>query len=246
RGEDQFGCGGRRLSEDPEPDEGVGAEADVGGVGGEGVPADTGGPVTPGDGVAAKPGPVPVSVGEVHLGCRGGDLVEGDVGHSEVQATVLGDTGADEVLEDFVLRVEPHGSADEVGEVDAATPAVEAQWDSFVLGALGQDPGVETDRGELIHGALFEDPRADGAFDLVPYAGLHDDRVDALGGEEMGKSQTGRACTDDRHLGSAVGNVHGINGTGAVDHSPEECSIEWNIHAIMCACRSLVRMTVVR
>src|SRR5699024_4818896 len=166
--------------------------------------------------------------------------------HPEVQVRTVGDAGGDEVLEHLVLGVEPHGPADEAGEVDAVAAAVEAQFDAVVPGPLGVDAGVDPGSGEQVDGALFEDPGADGALDLVAFAGLHDDGVDALGGEEVGEGQAGRARADDRDLGSGLVNVHGVNGTRVSGHSPERYSVDRNIRAIMCGCRSLVRMTAVR
>ena len=90
-----------------------------------------------------------------------------DVRHAELQRTVGGDARGDQVLDDFVLRVDRDRMAGQLGQRDAAALPFERQFETVVQRAFGLHPRAEARFVEQVHRALFEHAGADRRFDRV-------------------------------------------------------------------------------
>ena len=66
-----------------------------------------------------------------------------------------------EIHEDVGLRVQPHGLAHELLEVDAVAFAVEAQFDAVVPVAVAQHPVGDAAVHQHVHGAVLQDAGTD-------------------------------------------------------------------------------------
>ena len=95
--------------------------------------------------------------------------------HAEAQVLATGEPRGDEILQDFVLRVQPHTAADEVGEVDAVSAAGEAELDAVVAVSQGAGAAERAERVEHLDGALFEDACPDRGLDLFTGTLIDDD-----------------------------------------------------------------------
>ncbi len=122
--------------------------------------------------------------------------------HAETQCPAGSQARCDQILDDFVLRVDRDRMAGKSGQVDTAPLAFESQFKTVMQRPFGLHARADTCLGEQVHRALFEDAGADGGFDLFASARFEYDRVDAAQVKKMGKKQACRPGTNDANLGA--------------------------------------------
>ena len=106
----------------------------------------------------------------------------------------------DEVLHHFVLAVDRHHLAGQVGQGDAMALAGKAQRQPVVDQPLAVQAVGEAELGHEIDRALFEQAGADALDHVLPAAIFQDDGVDAVTPQQMGEQQACRSRADDSHL----------------------------------------------
>src|SRR5262249_16361099 len=100
---------------------------------------------------------------------RGGvERVESDLGGFEKNRAIGGKAGGDQVLDDFVLRVDGDALArGEIPEVNAMAAAVEAELDAPVLEALTAQTIADAQFLHELDGVVFEEAGAYTLFNIL-------------------------------------------------------------------------------
>ena len=201
-GVDQLLVHGRRLGQDPEPAERIGALVGPGRRRGDHRAAHPVGAVAPGD-VVAVDAVARAVLGEGDVGGRPRDVVGKDVLGAVDHGRPGVVEGGVQVLGDLGLAVDHDRLAGEALEVDPHVAAGEAEADPVVDGALAVHALADARGPQRLDGAPLEHPGADAGQDVPPGLPLEDHRVDAGQLQQPGQQQPGRAAADDddRHAG---------------------------------------------
>jgi hypothetical protein len=129
--------------------------------------------------------------------------VESDVSRFKEDGAVGGKPGSNEILDDFVLRVDGDALASgEVAEVNAMAAAVEAKLDAAVFESLAAKAFADAEFVHELHCVVFEQAGADALFDVLAGVELEDDGLDAEALEEEREKETGWSGANDGDLGA--------------------------------------------
>jgi len=159
------------------------------------------GAVAAGDRLAAYLVPRAGGIGVAEHRTVAVQVAQADIGNLELYLAASRQPGPDQVLDDLRLRVDRHPApAGQVAEVDVVPFPGELQVDPAVLQALGVEPLAQAGRAEQLDGARLEQPRPLPRLAVGAAAGLHDDRLDAAQGKQVGQQEAGRAGADDADL----------------------------------------------
>ncbi len=132
----------------------------------------------------------------------GVEVVQLGVGDLEADVDAVGQVRGDEVLHDLLLAVDEDRASGEVGEVDAMTPAGEAQFGAVVRHALGVHAAADARLAQRLGRPVFEHAGAHACLDVGARARFEHHRFDALQVQQPGEQESRRTRADDRHLGA--------------------------------------------
>ena len=129
------------------------------------------------------------------------EVVDADVVRLKHNLAAGAQPRRDQILDDFVLRVDRHGAAaGETAQIDAMAAAAEAQFEAVMSQAESRQPLADAGLFEQVDGALFEQAGADALFDISAAASLEHDRLDAGKVQQMREHQARRSRADDADL----------------------------------------------
>src|SRR5271170_1063436 len=87
---------------------------------------------------------------------------------------------SDQILDDFLLRIDRNPPSRELFEVDSMTGPTKAQFHSIVNQAFPVHALAHSHFSEQFDGALLENSGANPFFAILAAASLHNDRLDPL------------------------------------------------------------------
>ena len=127
--------------------------------------------------------------------------MDADVFGLEENLAAGGEPRGDQILDDFVLRVDGNrAAAGQPAQIDSMAAAAEAQFDAVMDQADALESLADAGFIQQIDGALFEHAGADALLDILAAASLEHDRLDAVEVQQMRKHQPRRSRSDDADL----------------------------------------------
>src|SRR5262245_21944902 len=131
-----------------------------------------------------------------HLGI---DVMQAHVLDVEEDTPIRGEPGADEILDDLLLRVHrDRAAAGQAGKVDAMAAPAEAQFDAAMNESLSPHAFSRAAFAKQVRRRLLEHTGANALLDVLPAAIFENDRLDALQMQEVRKQQPRRPGADYR------------------------------------------------
>ncbi|MNT16792.1 hypothetical protein D3C72_1519110 [compost metagenome] len=123
------------------------------------------------------------------------------VGHLKAQVAARGQPRVNQVLDDFVLRIDHHGAAAcQVNKINAPVDAAHAQHGPFVPEPLSAHPVAQASFAHQVDRALLQHSRADGGADGVAAAAFQHHGFNALQVQQMRQHQPSWAGPYDCNL----------------------------------------------
>src|ERR1700722_7337093 len=107
---------------------------------------------------------------------------------------------SDEVSHHFLLAVNHHRLAGELGEIDAVIATVEVQEDPLVRQTVAHHPITHAGSLEDVDALMLEPARAFSALDVLARARLENNRLDTSLVQQLRQQQPGRPGPDDGYL----------------------------------------------
>jgi hypothetical protein len=97
-----------------------------------------------------------------------------------------GETCGDEILDDFMLRVDGNRATSQRLEIDTVAASIETQFDAAVHQPLAAHSIAHAGGVEQVHRALLEHARADTFFNVRAALRFDNDTLDTLKVQQMG------------------------------------------------------------
>ena len=137
----------------------------------------------------------------VNHGRRSLDAVDTAGRSFEVNGAPLRQPGVDQVFDHLLLPVDGDAAPTrQLTERYALPNAVETQVDAVVLNAFAAHPVSQSEFVEQVDSVLFQQPRPNPRFDIVPAAVFQNYRVDPLPGQQQREHQPRRSCANYTNL----------------------------------------------
>jgi len=134
----------------------------------------------------------------------GFQIAELNFGKIEEQLAAGIEACLNEVLDHLMLGVNGDAVPGESHHVDAMAVSVEAQVKSPVDHALLHEPFADAGMVHQVHGALFQNSRADASFNVIPALVFDDDRFYSGQMQQMRQHESSRPGADNSNLSAEL------------------------------------------